>query len=111
MLIILCALIFFSIYGLLAFYFMEWLSQRRAAGLADATQFGWVFRILAFVGIFSLAILPPVAEVFSRVLLNVRTYDDLIFIALIFSWVISFVPAIRVSRRTLRAGGIDPDRE
>jgi hypothetical protein len=111
MLLLLLGFVFFAAYGFLAYGFMRWLSRLYIASIADPASFKLTSRALGWVGIVCVAILPPCAELLARIVLDVNTYDAWIFILFVVAWLISFVPAILVSRRALRAAGIDPDSE
>jgi hypothetical protein len=102
--------IFFAVYGVAWFSYLQWLAQRRIAALTDPSQFGIKPRILAFAGSISFAAAPPLAELVIRVQES-KESSDLMFISFIFAWVISGLPGIVASRKTLRLGGINPDQE
>jgi hypothetical protein len=101
--------VFFVGYGFAAFFFMRWLARKRVAALNQLSRIGIARRMLASLGILSLAIGPPIAELAARI--HFGRYDDLGFLALLAAWVASVFPGTVVSRTTLRAGGIDPDKE
>jgi len=102
--------IFFAVYGVAWFSYLQWLAQRRIAALTDPSQFGIKPRMLAFVGSISFAAAPPLAELAIRIRES-KEFSDLMFIAFIVAWVISALPGIFASRKTLKAGGINPDQE
>ena len=102
--------IFFTVYGAAFFGYSRWLAQRRIAAVMDPSQFGLKLRILAFAGVLSFAAAPPLAELAVRVL-ETNALDNLAFFAFVGAWLISAIPGVIVSRRTLKAAGINPDEE
>jgi hypothetical protein len=103
-------IVFFAAYGIACYGYLQWLARRRVAALIDPSQFGIRQRILALVGSISLAVAPPLAELTVRIW-EAKEFSDVVFLAFIGAWLISALPGIVASRKTLKAGGIDPDEE
>lgn len=102
--------VFFCAYGFAFLSFYRWLARRRVAALTDLSQFGTNLRIVAFLGSCSFAVAPPLVELGFRIW-DGKGLENWGFAAFMGAWVISACPGVIVSRRMLRAGGIDPDKE
>lgn len=63
---------------------------------------------LAILGALALAIAPPLVESIVRID-GAKALPDSVFLAFVCAWLVSAVPGVIVGRRTLKAGGIDPD--
>lgn len=100
--------VFFALYGFAFLGYSRWVAQRRLAALSNPSQFGAKQRILAILGLLSLAMTPPLVELIIRTGFA-KALSDSAFLAFICAWLASAVPGIMVSRRTLKAGGINPD--
>lgn len=100
---------FFACYSFATFFFMRWLARIRVEALDQISRIGITRRLLAILGILSLAIGPPLAELGARI--QSGRQDDLRFMFFLVAWVACILPGVLASRATLRAGGIDPDKE
>ncbi len=108
---ILCSAIFFVTYGFAAYFLLRWMARTRVAALTSPSRFNVRHRALAFLGILWIAVMPPFAELSTSVLLQVDAKPDWAFFAFCSVWIASLFPGVIVSRTTLRAGGINPDKE
>ena len=102
--------VFFVVYGTAFLSFHCWLAQRRVAALSDPSRFKTNLRILAFLGGCSFAVAPPLVELAFRIW-DGKDLGNWAFAAFLGAWVISACPGVVLSRKMLRAGGIDPDKE
>lgn len=100
--------VFFIAYGFAFSGYSLWVAKRRVAALSKASQFGTRHRILAALGLFLLAVAPPLVELIVRIS-NAKALADSAFLAFAGAWLTSALPVAIVSRRTLMAGGISPD--
>jgi hypothetical protein len=98
--------VFFILYGLAFLGYSRWVAQRRVAALSSTSQFGARQRILAVLGLLSLVMAPPLVELIVRIW-HAKALADSAFLAFGGAWVTSAVPGVVVSRRMLKAGGID----
>jgi hypothetical protein len=104
----LCWGVFFILYGFAFLGYSRWVAQRRVAALSIPSQFGAKQRILMILGLLSLAIAPPLVELIVRIS-HATALSGSAFIAFAGAWLTSAVPGVIVGRRTLKAGGINPD--
>jgi hypothetical protein len=102
--------IFFIAYGLALFFYSRWLAQTRVAALGNLSRFPVGRRIFAFIGVLLFATAPPLANLVYESW-SAKTLNDFAFLAFVAAWIISAVPGIAVSRKILKAAGIDPDKE
>lgn len=59
--------VFFILYGFAFLGYSRWVAQRRVAALSSPSQFGAKQRILAILGLLSLATAPPLVELIVRI--------------------------------------------
>jgi hypothetical protein len=102
--------VFFILYGFTFLGYSRWAAQRRVAAVSSPSQFGARQRMLAILGLLSLAMAPPLVELIIRIW-YAKALTDSAFLAFACAWLASAVPDVIVSRRTLKAGGINPDEE
>ena len=100
--------VFFILYGFAFLGYSRWVAQRRVAALSSPSQFGAKQRILAILGLLSLATAPPLVEFIVQIW-YATALSDSAFLVFVGAWLTSAVPGVIVSRRTLKAGGINPD--
>lgn len=100
--------VFFVVYGFSFFGYSRWVAQRRVAALSSPSEFGVRQRILAILGLFFLAIAPPLVQLIVRITSEAGLTNS-VFLAFAGAWLTSALPGVIVSRRTLKACGINPD--
>jgi hypothetical protein len=100
--------VFFIFYGFAFLGYSRWVAQRRVAALSGPSRFGTRQSILAMLGLLSLAAAPPLVELIVRIWYG-KALTDSAFLAFASAWLTSAVPGVIVSRRILRAGGLNPD--
>lgn len=101
--------VFFILYGFAFLGYSRWVAQRRVAALSGSSQFGSKQRILAILGLLLLVTPPPLVELIVRIW-YAKDLTDSAFLGFAGAWLTSAVPGVIVSRRTLKAGGINPDQ-